>query len=234
MSDRSPYGASAYPMTQATSPYPRPPDPSPSAPPSVPSGLAVAVIALAGVLTAVQVALAVAAWPAADAYREAAAEGRSPWDVFTVYDLLATLMLPAMIATYVVSCLWLHRCRRNADWIRPAVHHERSPIWAWLGWWVPVVGLWFPYQVVRDVQRAGRGSRPGVGLGLWWTGWLVFVCLGRVTGQLTVSEGLDPSTYAALPVLEAIAAVATVLALVRWVAVVRRITDDQREIFAPR
>jgi hypothetical protein len=45
--------------------------------------------------------------------------------------------------------LWLSRARENATLIAPD-RVRRSAIWAWLGWWVPVVGLWFPKQIVDD------------------------------------------------------------------------------------
>lgn len=65
-----------------------------------PKGLAVATIVVAIGLTALLVVSAVAAWPAAREFREAAELGRSTLDVFTVYDGLGLLLIPAMIAAY--------------------------------------------------------------------------------------------------------------------------------------
>jgi len=201
---------------------------------SAPSGLAVGVIVLALVLTAVQVSIAVAAWPAAETYRQAARDGLAPWDVFTVYDGLVGLLFPTLLACYVVTCLWLRRCRANLDRFAPHLHHARSPIWTWLGWVVPVVAFWFPYQVVRDVQP-DRVATPRVWLGCWWAGWLGFQLTLQSTGHLTASQdAIDEDLVMALPVLEAITTVALVVALVPWVRVVRRTTAAQHRLVESR
>jgi hypothetical protein len=47
---------------------------------------------------------------------------------------------------------------------------------AFLGWIVPVVSLWFPFQITGDIRRAGlpdRRRRKTTRLpALWWTCWL--------------------------------------------------------------
>ncbi|WP_244929791.1 DUF4328 domain-containing protein [Nocardioides sp. W7] len=203
-------------------------------PPQAPSTLAVGVIVLALLLTAVQVSIAVAAWPAGETYRQAARDGLAPSDVFTVYDGLTVLLFPTLVGCYVVSCLWLQRCRANLDRFAPHLDHARSPIWTWLGWWVPVVSLWFPYQVVRDAQH-DHSTAPRVWLGWWWAGWLGFLFLSQGTAPLTSSsDAIDETLASALPVLETMAAVALVVALVPWVGVVRRTTAAQRRLVEPR
>ncbi|SDC10815.1 DUF4328 domain-containing protein [Nocardioides lianchengensis] len=195
----------------------------------VPSDLAVGAIVVASVLTFVQVVITIASWPAAESYRQAAADGVPAWDVFTVYDGLTILLFPSMIACYVVTCLWLSRCRSNIDTFAPHRHHARSRFWVWLCWWVPIVSLWFPFQVVRDVQVADPSGRPPVRLGWWWTGWLTYQILSQGTGRMTSTDGvMSEGVATALPVLETIATVALVVALVRWVAIVRRTTEGQR------
>jgi len=203
-------------------------------PASAPSSLAVGVIVLALAVTAVQVSIAVAAWPAAETYRQAARDGLARWEVFTVYDGLVTLLFPTLLACYVVTCLWLRRCRANLDRFTPHLHHARSPLWIWLGWWVPVVALWFPYQVVRDIQP-DHVTTPRVWLGWWWAGWLGFQLVLQGTGPLTSSaDAIDEDLVVALPVLETVATAALVLALIPWVRVVRRTTAAQRRLVEPR
>ena len=94
------------------------------------------------------------------------------------------LVLPFALATYVVSCGWLHSARKAACVISPGVPHARSWLWVWLGWWVPVVSFWFPFQVVRDVRRASV-VRDAAAIGPWWALWLTLMVLSLAVRGLT-------------------------------------------------
>jgi Domain of unknown function (DUF4328) len=78
-----------------------------------------------------------------------------------------------------VDC-WLalaSRARENAVLIAPD-RVRRSAVWAWLGWLVPIVSLWFPKQIVDDSWRitsssAAAGQRGRYrGTGMWWGLWI--------------------------------------------------------------
>ena len=185
-------------------------------------------------MAVIQVLIAATSWSAAEAYREAAREGRPAWDVLTALDGVSLLAIPVLIATYVVACLWLQACRRNAVQLRPQDPHARSTVWVWLGWWVPIVNFWFPYQVVRDVRYASCGPRNGPGLGLWWTAWIVWAVFDRITSQMVPTDEIDPSVVDAMPTLATITAVASVVGAVRWIQIVRGITAGQRALVALR
>ena len=101
----------------------------------------------------------------------------------------------------------------------------------WLGWWMPIVSLWFPFQVLRDVRNGSIGTRPPRAfVGLWWAAFLAFITMGGVVSRMTSStspltqEGADHILVASL-LYGAVALVAGVL----WIGVVREITDNQAE-----
>ncbi|MFE9251446.1 DUF4328 domain-containing protein [Streptomyces sp. NPDC007088] len=84
-----------------------------------------------------------------------------------------TLLLSAL--TFL---LWLRQARDNADVLAPGAQRYRR-VWMLLGWFVPVVSLWFPRGVVVDVWRAG--ARDGLApeerrtpwyVNVWWLLWL--------------------------------------------------------------
>lgn len=187
-------------------------------------GVAAGVLALG--VTLLQVATAVAAVPAAREFRDAVRGGGSPGDVLTWYDGLGVLLILALVATYVVTCLWLQVARANAEAISPGAPQRRARLWVWLGWWVPVVSLWFPFQVVRDVVGASRRSGGAPGLGLWWTAWLVWAFANRASGRIGGSSDADLVT--ALPAVEMIAAIALVVACARWCRILHWTTTQQR------
>ena len=60
---------------------------------------------------------------------------------------------PARRASSPVPCGCTGRAGTPTCWSRGSEHARRSG-WAWGGWVTPVVALWFPFQVVRDVRQA--------------------------------------------------------------------------------
>jgi hypothetical protein len=121
------------------------------------------------------------------------------------------------LAAYVAACVWLQACRRLAVAANPSARFAHGPVWTWLGWWVPIVSLWVPYQVVRDLRGAAvRAGERRVGLGLWWPFWLL-------AGLRLVSS----SSADAEVVVRAVSAVALTLAFVQWVRIIQEITRAQ-------
>lgn len=123
------------------------------------------------------------------------------------------------LAAWVAACVWLQASRKFAEAANPAARFAHGRAWTWLGWWVPVVSFWFPYQVVRDIRGAlaPDGGRR-VALGVWWTFWLlsslrVFVSPSADTEILVRSVGL----------------LALTVAFVHWIRIVREITTAQEK-----
>lgn len=68
----------------------------------------------------------------------------------------------------VLFMIWLYRAATVAQ--RAGLPARRATVWAWLGFLIPVVNFWFPYQVAADATPAGDPARRLVGW--WWTWWL--------------------------------------------------------------
>ena len=75
----------------------------------------------------------------------------------------------------ILFVVWFHRARINAE--HRGWRQRRARGWAFWGWIVPVISLWFPFQIMGDIWRAGlpdRRRRKTAWLaGLWWTCWLL-------------------------------------------------------------
>jgi Domain of unknown function (DUF4328) len=88
--------------------------------------------------------------------------------------LLASLVL---LAAIILFLNWFYRARKNAG--LTTWRQRWSPGWAIGAWFLPPVLLWFPYQIMADIWRAGRplGRRDGAGNaalpGLWWALWIL-------------------------------------------------------------
>lgn len=130
-----------------------------------------------------------------------------------------TVTILFVLAAYAATCFWLQAGRRFADLANPSARYASGPVWTWLGWWVPVVLLWVPFRVVRDLRGATvpDGERR-VSLGLWWFFWLL-------AGLRVVA----PSSGDAEIAVRSVAVVSLTLAFAQWMRVIREITRAQEQ-----
>jgi Domain of unknown function (DUF4328) len=199
--------------------------------PAAGSTRATAFVALtfAALVTVLQVVGAALAWPAMEALQDARDAGLSARDSeLTAYDVIALPQLVVVVGAWVSTSIWLSRSRELAL-RRRRFHHARSPIWVWLGWVVPIVNLWFPYQVVRDVGRATSPTMAAPpAAGWWWEAVLVSMALERLAGSAATGDA--DAFIDSIGVISALSAVAMVIALVLWTRIVLAVLRDQATI----
>lgn len=96
------------------------------------------------------------------------------------------------LATWVLVIGWLYRSAKNAGRIDPT-RMTVSPKWAIWGWFVPILNLARPFQVVNATWNASaRSHRPLSRLTLVATWWALVV--GSTVGSLYVNFQLMFST----------------------------------------
>jgi hypothetical protein len=154
-------------------------------------------------------------------------------------DSLLVFLLMSVIATVFVM-VWAYHARVNAAAYTTSPF-RRSKGWAIGGWICPVVALWFPYQVVKDIWAASDTDRPDnyaikawpvtVIVPLWWT------CLigGRIVERLSVSvypddvsSGSTDSFHTAL-VLDYASAAADIAAAIMFILIIAAVTRFQAQ-----
>jgi hypothetical protein len=159
-------------------------------------------------------------------------------------SLVGTLFTPILIIMYllllplvVVFLIWIYRARQNAGYL--GWRQRWSPPWAVLGWFVPPCFLWFPYQIMADIWRAGHPAPQRTKFPFLLAGWWACWCLAWFTGYRKYSYsnytfgGVGNSTRTfqgnvyslvfggTVPSLVFAAAAAVLLALI-----VRRVSDS--------
>jgi Domain of unknown function (DUF4328) len=126
-----------------------------------------------------------------------AGEDVSEAEVVAGDDRQATMVIfqvGAWIAGAIVFIRWLHGAYKNVDVVaRPERRYGHG--WAIGAWFVPILNLWRPKQIVNDVWRAGgtnaEDSEPGWLLLIWWTAFIVSGFAGRYADNIFEGEGLD-------------------------------------------
>ena len=98
---------------------------------------------------------------------------RMPDAWLTAY--LATVHSLTYLPLAATLCLlfWIFRANKNATALSPQAL-ENSPGWA-VGWFfVPIAGLWKPYEVMREIYKASRSphdwrtAKGAAVIGWWW------------------------------------------------------------------
>ncbi|MDN3295935.1 DUF4328 domain-containing protein [Streptomyces ficellus] len=216
---------------------PGPPNPPRSvavALPHSPTGLSRAVVALLGVVIAVDLYALVA-----DVHLYVLAHGAlndPAADLDRGYLLIsvaAGLQMVALAATAVLFIIWLHRVRVNAGVLAPDVL-TNGPGWAIGGWFIPVVNLWIPRRIARETWQAskrdphdGPGHKePATVLNVWWALWLLTRLLAMVASN-AYEDAWHPQDVKDACELLILADTADIAAAAFAILTVRRLTAMQ-------
>ncbi len=218
----------SYPTSpQPAGAYPPPGYYGPMVEPEPARGLMIAALVLAVLLTCFELIEAALAWSAQSDYLDAADQGLTGLDVTTAYDVAALPYVALLICAYVVTCLWLYKVRTNAELIFRGAHHARSKGWVWGSWICPVVSLWFPFQIVRDVARDPREFKSNTLIGWWWAFWLASLITGQIATRLVGFGEINRDLVTALGPVETIDALLVIVPCAFWIKVVLQIGRDQ-------
>lgn len=152
------------------------------------------------------------------------AESMDRWGVVAGISDLAFL---ALIGPVFIT--WLYLAHDSDRMYRPALQHRSG--WAIGGWFVPILNLWRPLQMVNDVRRGaiGHDHADGARLTGWWWGLVLATgLLSRLAGAFLPDGGESRrDTFAALQdvsVTLLAATVASAVCCVLAIAVVRNVT----------
>lgn len=131
---------------------------------------------------------------------EGAAGGDIPEDMVAVNDLreglIALLLALVNLATVVAFCFWVHRAYRNLRALGnlPSAL-EYSPGWAVGYFFIPILNLFMPYRVVREIwQKSDPAVRTRDDLTYavassaplvltWWLAWIAANFLDRAVSR---------------------------------------------------
>jgi heme/copper-type cytochrome/quinol oxidase subunit 2 len=178
---------------------------------------------------------AIASQRTADVVREyadgnATVEDLRAADAFTLMVTLPGLLVT--IAAGVMFIVWIYRSRRNAERVTYASEHRHKRGWAIGSWITPIVGLWYPLQIVQDIWRAfdpAQQDRPLQArdkngfLVAWWTAFLFMSWGDRVITRLVLRD----SDLGTIATWTWVTTVVTVAAAALAVVLIRRLTDLQ-------
>ena len=152
---------------------------------------------------------------------------------------IGVVILVAVITLAISYIIWLRRSYRNQTALG-AQGLKYSPGWATAYWFIPILNLFRPYQVTKELYQTSDPASDGSNwsylptaplLGWWWAAWVISGIADRVSSRMVggepTIEQLLRSSWADI-VTSVLAIIAAVLALM----VVRVITERQNDKFA--
>lgn len=151
--------------------------------------------------------------------------------------ILGVGSLVVSLVTAVLFIRWLLQARRNAVALGAGelVHSRHTAAWSWF---VPVIGLFLPYQVVKEIWQASdpapepapRARRVPRLLPVWWGFWVAANLLGQLGFRM--NWGLGPASdwndYADVERVMLATAVPSIVAALLAIRVVRGLDARQR------
>lgn len=168
-------------------------------------------------------------------------EGRVLVDALLAADQLVTLAglleLAAFVAAAALFLRWQVAAHRNLPALGGSA--PRTGVAAGVAsWFVPVVNLVRPLQVVEDLWRAGeRGARAPALFRVWWIAWLVALVAVLAAWTLT-GDAADVGERQRIDALRAVSTGLSAMAAAFVIAVISRTTSRQEAraaaIGAPR
>jgi hypothetical protein len=152
--------------------------------------------------------------------------------------IVALIYLIALILTFILYAMWIYRAYRSLSALT-TYGSERSAKWAVWGFIIPIMSLYVPYQIVREIWRetiprvnmhAKVGERVvTVPIIKWWWGmWLLWQSIDRLAARLSsraeTAEALRGAAWVSI-----VGSVAMAIAAVLALQVIRLI-DEQEEM----
>lgn len=154
-----------------------------------------------------------------------------PWE----YAVITVAYPFVSIATGVVFLVWFHRCYSNLPAIRgAAMYTPRQAVAAWL---VPLVDLWYPYKMTRELRPftgggdlltddSARRIRP-VPTWLLVCWWALFLGAGSVAAIVWLWEPSSLDGSIRWNTLDIVRGAASIVAAATAIVIVRRISAYQ-------
>ncbi|WP_084452487.1 DUF4328 domain-containing protein [Janibacter indicus] len=190
--------------------------------PRAPSRVGAVVLATSLVVTAITVAAAGVVTLGLDDLELVVDDPHHLPPALDAVNSLARAGLLAVLAAWVATAWWLVDLRRVAGWAAPGYRHRRSDWWALAAWVVPIVNLWFPYQLVADSSRA-LGSRART-FWPWWIAWLLISTGTGFVSSPSSEEWTSPHDVEVWVTGMQLNAALTVVGLALWWRIVRAAT----------
>lgn len=154
--------------------------------------------------------------------------------------VIGALQIAALVVTAILFLVWIYRTHRNLPALR-ASGLKYSPNWAVGGWFIPIMNLWRPYQVIAEIWRA---SDPEISdpegqawltapvsplIKIWWAFWIIGGVIGNFLLRSAFQEPEDIEAFRTQSITFIVSDGLDIVAAILAILVVLYIADRQEE-----
>ncbi len=153
-------------------------------------------------------------------------------DLFKV--LIFRVQATIYIITAVLVLMWIYRANYNVH-VLGATNMTFSPVMSVVWFFVPVMGLWKPYQAMQQLWMAShepvnwKSAKSHPVVMTWWLLWLATIAIGFVSLEMA-QRAVDNSTASQASMVEMLSDFATLLSTLAILMLVRRINQAQIQV----
>lgn len=175
-------------------------------------------------------ATALASVPGFRSYQDQLDSGIEPNKIVTIYGSISIIVTVASVGAWIYTSRWLRDAVDTANLNVPkTVRLHRG--WAMWGWVVPVVSLWFPRMIVKDLLASKRVAdvNDGININTWWMTWLMYSLLNssQLSSQFLDSYFNKPPSNPIHPEIEIAGACLMTASYLVWQKIVVAIGGDE-------
>ena len=155
--------------------------------------------------------------------------------------LIGWLYIGVFVATAITFLAWISRASSNLSPLG-VENQQHSPGWAVGSWFVPIVWLYRPYQVMKEIWKGSySGIREGSNewrnapvsplLGFWWAAWLISGWGENIATRIWFSGDLTAERIITADWISIVANIIGLVSLAMVVVLIRGITQHQERKF---
>ena len=140
-------------------------------------------------------------------------------------DVVEWAAVAIFLMTIIAYTIWLYRSNRNLRMLT-SDHVMFSPRMA--AWWsfIPIMNLFKPYQVMKEVYQKSNPQRSGSHpVAIWWFSLILSLLLAVAGGSMSISETATGALWA--DILSIASLVPEAVSAVNLMAIVSRVTTWQ-------
>ena len=154
-------------------------------------------------------------------------------------SLIGIATVAVILVTGIVFLTWVHRAARNLTELG-ATDLRFTPGWSVGYWFVPILNLWRPKQVIDDLWRASDAdgdewkarSTPGLTL-IWWPALLLSGFLARASGSTDIQALSDLRHRNGLDLMSDLTGLVAAVVAILLVRAVTARQEARAELLAP-
>jgi Domain of unknown function (DUF4328) len=147
--------------------------------------------------------------------------------------LVSVLSILMLIVTAVFFIMWFRRAYNNLHQIG-SFHVSFGEGWAAGSWFVPILNLFRPVQIMSEIWKGTQAATPGKPvagtplIALWWTFWIIATIVGRIAFRMPDKSVEDVLTATWVQILSEVLQIIAGIALI---LLIRKVNTAENELY---